>query len=63
MYVWWGCIPGEVGNEREDNLGKREGVVKYDREGKCVDMWTGGSRKGGRSKDLLHAQEFGLDYR
>lgn len=34
MYVWWGCVPGEAGNEREDNLGKREGVVKYDREGK-----------------------------
>lgn len=34
-YVWWGCISGE-GNERKGNLGKREGVVKYDREGKCV---------------------------
>ena len=32
-YVWWGCISGE-GNERKGNLGKREGVVKYDREGK-----------------------------
>lgn len=30
------AFTGEVGNEREDNLGNRKGVVKEEREKKCV---------------------------
>ena len=56
------AFTGEVGNEREDNVGNREGVVKDERGGKVCGIfqklqegyyaqsswhaWKGGDRKG-----------------